>query len=89
MYKQEDAATVFIRLIGLNLYETDGENYRGRIVMSAAFASDAEKYRWLNRELGVVEAVAWAPEDPNDPRTERWTLRGYASVNELDPVVAI
>ena len=79
----DDGAEVFLRLRGLNVFEQGEREYRGEIVMSAEFAADAERYRWLNQTLGVVEALSSAPIDLDDPTTERWQVRGYACVPEL------
>lgn len=78
-----DGETVFMRMVGLNLWEQRGDEYGGEVVMWATFASDAGPYRWLNRTLGVVEALASAPSDVDDPQPEHWQLRGYTCVNEL------
>ena len=80
----EDGAQVFVRLRGLNLFEKVGEEYLGSVVMAAEFAADADQYRWLNKTLGVVEATASAPWDVDDPKTERWRMRGYACISELE-----
>jgi hypothetical protein len=81
--RTDDGASVFVRMAGLNLWEHVGDEYKGEIVMWATFAADTERYRWLNRTLGVIEALASAPWDVEDPQTERWQLRGYTCVNEL------
>jgi hypothetical protein len=80
----EDGDDVFARLRGLNLFEEAEGEYHGTIVMSAEFAADSDRYRWLNRTFGVVEAVASAPLDLDDPRTERWQLRAYGCKPELE-----
>lgn len=83
LVQTDDGATVFMRMVGLNLWEMAGQEYKGEIVMWATFASDTERYRWLNRRLGVIEAISAAPCDLADPRSERWQIRGYTCVNEL------
>ena len=80
----DNGAEVFVRLRGLNVFDEDEHEYRGVVVMSAEFAAHAEEYRWLNRTLAVVEALASAPAAMDDPTTERWRLRGYVCVPELD-----
>ena len=84
LVRTDHRATIFVRMAGLNLWQEVGDKYRGEIVMWATFASDADRYRWLNRTLGVIEARSSAPLDMDDPQTERWQLRAYSCVSELD-----
>ena len=72
----DDAATLRFAFRGLSV-PSPGPESRYSFVASATFQADAEKYRWLNNVMGVVEAELIVG------TLIRINLRAHACVNEL------
>jgi hypothetical protein len=83
----QDGATVLWRFQGYNLFEPDiGPEYLGRALMVSTFATDHDRYRWLNQVFAVIEAICTGPVDLADPATEQWHLRAFECVHDLPEV---
>lgn len=70
-----DGARVLITLQGYSL-AVDTPNVRRALLVAVKFASQHERYRWLNSALGIGEGEI-------DEETEAWWVDIYAAVNEV------
>ena len=75
LIETEDGARVVFHLGGYSVATPDSPARRG-IVSPASFATDDDRYRWLNDVVAIGEGVI-------DFETLRLHLRYFAAVNEM------
>jgi Protein of unknown function (DUF3237) len=75
LVETDDGARIVFDLHGRSIFTGGGA--QGRMVLVGSFATEDERYRWLNDAMCVAEGVFV-------PAENRIEVRAYVAVNELE-----